>query len=50
MKRTIALFCLAATASLLSSCVSRTTTTGHDDRVVDKKTLWIWQKEFRNPK
>jgi len=51
--RSIILF--AVVAALSSSCISRTTTTkaplgrGGSDEMIEKKLVWIWQDEFRNP-
>lgn len=58
------IICLTALTTLLQiGCVSRTTTLGPSkaegaedfgldsrSRVVEKKLIWIWQKEFRNTK
>ncbi len=55
MKTVRSIILLAIAATLLSSCVSRTTTAnaplgkGGDGKVIEKKLVWIWQDEFRNP-
>ncbi len=55
MKTIRSIILLAIVAALSSSCVSRTTTSsaplgqGKDGKVVEKKLIWIWQDEFRNP-
>ncbi|MEN8254783.1 MAG: hypothetical protein ABFR33_04865 [Verrucomicrobiota bacterium] len=55
MKTVRSIILMAIAAMLLSSCISRTTTTnaplgqGEDGKVTEKKLIWIWQKEFRNP-
>ena len=43
---------LACTALLSGGCVSRTTTSekGFGESATEKKIVWIWEKEFRNPK
>ena len=57
---------LAAIAALSSGCISRTVTVDHENRgkipkskgygsqpggaVIEKKTIWFWQKDFRSPK
>lgn len=45
---------IAAAAVMLAAagCVSRTTTTqrGFGEDVTEKRMIWIWEKEFRNPK
>ncbi|MBT8042131.1 MAG: hypothetical protein KJN67_05225 [Pontiella sp.] len=55
------IYLTAAATVLLTGCVSRTTTVkpsgteGNEDfginssKVVEKKLIWIWQDEFRNP-
>jgi hypothetical protein len=64
MKKMTFIILLAATAAL-SGCVRRTVTVDYENRgsatggktyggetqveVVEEKTIWIWQKEFRNP-
>ncbi len=52
MKSGQTLILLALFAVLGSSCVSRTTTkkSGHGNDSSEKKTLWIWQEEYRNSK
>ena len=47
MKETVTILCLTA-ATLLSGCVTRTTTTekGFGGDVTETKTIWIWQSEF----
>ena len=55
MKLFNAIALLAAISLLTCACVSRTTTAkaplgqGGDGKVVEKKLIWIWQDEFRNP-
>ena len=55
MKLFNAIALLAAISLLTCACVSRTTTTGaplgqgEDGKVTEKKLIWIWQDEFRNP-
>ena len=55
MKLFNAIALLAAISLLTCACVSRTTTTnaplgqGEDGKVTEKKLIWIWQKEYRNP-
>ena len=43
---------LAAVSLLNSACISRTVTTekGFGKDKTEKKILWIWQDEYRNPK
>ena len=54
MKILCSIVLLAAFAVLVSSCVSREVTTNSplkkgEKNVVEKKIIWIWQDEFRNP-
>ncbi|MCK5675477.1 MAG: hypothetical protein KAH99_00515 [Verrucomicrobia bacterium] len=55
MKTIRSILLLAIVATLSSSCISRTTSTsaplgkGEDGKVTEKKLVWIWQDEFRNP-
>jgi hypothetical protein len=52
MKQFTSLVLLAAFALLSSGCISRTSSSeqvyGHD--MDEKKIIWIWQKEYRDPK
>ena len=66
MKKCLSILCLAAFAALLGGCVSRTVVNepqhrgaipkdksyGSDSqgKVIQKKTIWIWQDEYRNPR
>ena len=57
MKTVRSLFLLAIASLILCSCVSRTISAPSVDatglegqgKVVEKKIVWIWQDEFRNP-
>ena len=65
MNKTISLICLFVLTALLSGCVSRTVSTGAENRggdtknksygseqhskVVEKKIIWFWQEDFRKP-
>ena len=52
MKTVHSIILLAVIAMLSSSCISRTTTDkdGYGGHSEEKEILWIWQKEYRNPK
>ena len=52
MKRLYPILLLAFIALLVNGCVSRTTTSkrGYGNDFSEKKTVWIWQKEYREPK
>jgi len=55
MKIVRSIILLAIVSMLSSACVSRTTSTSpplgtnKDGKVLEKKVIWIWQDEFRNP-
>ena len=57
MKSTYSIILLIVTVFVLCSCVSRTISatsidsTGIEDhgKVIEKKTIWFWQDEFKNP-
>ncbi len=57
MKTVRSIFLLAVATLILCSCVSRTVSASSvdssgkesDAKVVEKKIIWIWQDEFRNP-
>ncbi len=57
MKTVRSIFLLAVATLILCSCVSRTVSASSvdssgkesDGKVVEKKIIWIWQDEFRNP-
>jgi hypothetical protein len=52
MKQFTPIILLAFIALLANGCVSRTTTSkrGYGTDFSEKKTVWIWQKEYRDPK
>lgn len=52
MKQLYPILLLAFIALLATGCVSRTTTSkrGYGNDFSEKKTVWIWQKEYREPK
>ena len=52
MKYFYSLILLSVIILLGSSCVSRTTTSkrGYGNDFSEKETVWIWQKEYREPK
>lgn len=50
------IFCIIVLLLLCSSCVSRSITTdagfdtaGNSGKVTTTKTVWIWDKDFKNP-
>lgn len=52
--KTVRSIILLTVATILScSCVSRTVSSsaplGKEGKVVEKKIVWIWQDEYRNP-
>ena len=65
MNKVITIFCALALTALLNGCVSRTVSTGPENRgaatkkkgygseqhskVVEKKIIWFWQEDFRKP-
>ncbi|MEN7973554.1 MAG: hypothetical protein ABFR47_06930 [Verrucomicrobiota bacterium] len=55
MKLFASILLLAIVSMLNTACISRTTTSdaplgkGKDGKVVEKKLIWVWQDEFRNP-
>ncbi|MEE9368321.1 MAG: hypothetical protein V3V05_05605 [Pontiella sp.] len=65
MKTAISIFCALALSSLLNGCISRTVSTGPENRgaaannknygseqnrkVTEKKIIWFWQEDFRTP-
>jgi hypothetical protein len=64
MKKQISCLVLSAMLLLAGGCVRRTVTVDYQNRgtsgkrafgsskegkLVEEKTIWIWQKEFRNP-
>lgn len=65
MKTTVPLICLIAVAFLSNGCIRRTVVKqaeqrgniskggkfGSDphDEIMEKKIIWVWQDEFRNP-
>ncbi len=52
MKTVISIILLSASTLLSCSCVSRTTASkdGYGQNREEKNVVWIWQKEFREPK
>ena len=52
MKTIRSIILLSIVAMLSSSCISRTTSSkdGYGGDTEHKKIVWIWQKEYRNPK
>lgn len=53
MKPIFSIILISVVTILSCSCVSRTVSSsaplGKEGKTVEKKTVWIWQDDYRNP-